>query len=187
MNIVIIAGSNRKGASSTGLAEYVGNLLMERQIGVNLFDLYRTPLPFYSTDESYSNHAALKELKQAMLEADAVVLSSPEYHGSITGVLKNALDHLSQEHFSNKPVLSMSSSGGPVGVSSLMTLQSIVRNLHGINMPEWISVGGEQNKWFQPGRIGEEIGHDMDQRIRRAVDAFLEFAQRLAAKAELKA
>ncbi|AJY77027.1 NADPH-dependent FMN reductase [Paenibacillus beijingensis] len=180
MNIVIIAGSNRKGATSTRLAEYVEGLIKEQHANVKLFDLYRSPVPFYSTDQPYSDHAALKELKQAVLNADGIILATPEYHGSISGVLKNALDHLSQEHFGNKPVLSMSSSGGAVGVSSLQQLQAIVRNLHGINMPEWISIGGEQRNWFEPG--GSGVGHDMEVRIRRALGAFLEFTQRLAVK-----
>lgn len=38
-------------------------------------------------------------------------------------------------HISGKPVLSVSSAGGPVGVSSLTHLQSIMRNLHGVNSP----------------------------------------------------
>jgi azobenzene reductase len=144
--------------------------------GVVLFDLYRSPLPFYSPEESFPDHAELRELKRVALTADAIVLASPEYHGSISGVLKNALDQLGQDHFKGKPVLSISSAGGPVGVSSLQQLQSIVRNLHGINSPEWLSIGGMQRKWFESVQDGYEIGQEIDDRIHRVVGAFLELA-----------
>lgn len=134
-------------------------------------------LPFYSPDEAFREEAALAELKKRMREADAVILATPEYHGSISGVLKNALDHLSQEHFSGKPVLSISSAGGSVGVSSLQQLQAIVRNLHGINCPEWMSIGGAQRKWFESAQDIYEVGQEVDDRIHRVLGAFLELAR----------
>ncbi|GGD77467.1 NADPH-dependent FMN reductase [Paenibacillus nasutitermitis] len=179
MKVVIIAGSNRKDATSTRLAEHVEDLIRQRGHKVLLFSLYRSPLPFYSPVNSFQDHEGLSELKLAMLEADAVVLASPEYHGSISGVLKNALDHLGQDHFSGKPVLSISSSGGTVGISSLQQLQSIVRNLHGINSPEWLSIGGAQRKWFEMEQGNYEGGQDIDDRIHRVLGAFLQLAQQV--------
>lgn len=177
MNIVIIAGSNRNASTSTRLAEYVERLIRQKGHNVTLFDLYRLPLPFYSQDESFLDNANVTDLNRLMLEADAIVLASPEYHGSISGVLKNALDHLGQEHFKGKAVLSISSAGGAVGVSSLQQLQSIVRNLHGINSPEWISIGGMQRKWFEIGQDGYEGGQEIQDRIHRVLGEFLELTQ----------
>lgn len=142
MNVVILAGSNRNNATSTRLGEYAVEIIRGQGHQARLFDLYKSPLPFYAPDEKQADHEHLTDLNTRMLAADAIILSTPEYHGSISGVLKNALDHLSQVHFSGKPVLSISSSGGAVGVSSLLQLQAIVRNLHGINAQEWISIGG---------------------------------------------
>lgn len=178
MKVVIITGSNSKISSSTRLAKHVGSILEENNHQVKLFDLYQSPLPYFSTDDAYSTHVALRELKQSMEQASAVVLSSPEYHGSISGVLKNVLDHLGQVHFEGKPVLSLSSAGGPVGVSSLQQLQSIVRNLHGINCPEWISIGGAERESFQQSaRSDAVIDKKADARIHRATESFMRLAQ----------
>ncbi len=173
MKIVIIAGSNRKSATSTRLAGYSQRLIGQKGHSATLFDLYRSPLPFYSPDEYHQEHADLHSLKRSLVEADGIVLVTPEYHGSISGVLKNALDHLGQEHFNNKVVLSVSSSGGAVGVSSLTQLQAMVRNLHGINSPEWLSIGGAQRKWFETEQDSYEIGQDIDDRIHRVIESFL--------------
>lgn len=180
MNIMIIAGSNHKAATSTRLSEYVRDVIAAEGHQVTLFDLYRKPLPFYSPDSEYGSTEPIKELQQAMHAADAVILATPEYHSSISGVLKNALDHLGQDHFRGKAVLSMSSAGGSVGVSSLTQLQTIVRNLHGINSPEWISIGGAQRNWFaEPHTDNEGGGGEIAERIKRVTRSFLDLAARI--------
>ena len=180
MKIVILAGSNRKSATSTHLAANVGQLISQKGHSVQLFDLYQTPLPFYSPEGVGHDHEAVLQLQQAMMQADAIALASPEYHGTISGVLKNALDFLGQDHFRGKAVLSMSSSGGAVGTSSLLHLQSIVRNLHGINSPEWISIGGAQRNQLVDGYAGYEgSGQDINDRIHRVALSFLELAERV--------
>ncbi|WP_053373617.1 NADPH-dependent FMN reductase [Paenibacillus sp. FJAT-27812] len=177
MKVTILTGSNRDSATSTRLAVHVGQLISKKGHSVLLHDLFQTPLPFYSPDGIGHDHAAVQQLQQAMREADAIVLASPEYHGSISGVLKNALDFLGQDHFRGKAVLSLSSSGGAVGTSSLQQLQAIVRNLHGINSPEWISIGGAQRNLLADGLAAYEGGgHEIHDRIHRSTLAFLELA-----------
>lgn len=182
MKITMIAGSNQRSATSTRLAEYIKHLATLEGHQVTLIDLYQTPLPFYSPDDANAGHEALEKLKEAMLEAEGIVLATPEYHSGISGVLKNALDHLGQDHFNNKVVLSVSSAGGAVAVSSLTQLQTIVRNLHGINCPDWISIGGDQRKSFQTGITYPDIHPDVDKRVRRVVDSFLKLTKQLAVK-----
>lgn len=157
MKITMIAGSNQRAATSTRLAEYIKHLATLEGHQVILIDLYQTPLPFYSPDDANAGHEALEKLKEAMLEAEGIVLATPEYHSGISGVLKNALDHLGQDHFNNKVVLSVSSAGGAIAVSSLTQMQTIVRNLHGINCPDWLSIGGDQRKSFQTGVTYQDI------------------------------
>ncbi len=180
MNIVIIAGSNRMGATSTRLAEYVASLVAAQGHQAAVVDLYKKPLPFYSPDNEYESTDAIQELHATMRAADAVVLATPEYHSGISGVLKNALDHLGQDHFRGKVVLSMSSAGGAVGTSSLQQLHTIVRNLHGINLPEWISIGGAQRNWFMESHTDNEgAGGDILDRVKRVALSFLELASRV--------
>ncbi|MBR2567199.1 MAG: NAD(P)H-dependent oxidoreductase [Paenibacillus sp.] len=182
MNIVILAGSNRKNATSTRLAEYTAEMIQGQGHEAILFNLYEKPLPFYAPDEKQETDENLADLTATMLAADAIILSTPEYHGSISGVLKNALDHLSQAHFSGKPVLSISSAGGAVGVSSLTQLQTMVRNLHGINAPEWISIGGAQRRRFEATFDGYEEyegSQDIEERVQRVLGSFLNLAQTL--------
>jgi len=167
MNIAIIAGSNHKHATSTQLLRYIARELRTRGADVTLIDLWAQPVPFYSPDNE-EMHPNVKLLVDAVAGADGLVFGTPEYHGSISGVLKNAVDYLSGALVAGKPVLSVSSSGGPVGVSSLTQLQTIVRNLHGINSPEWISIGGAKS--FAPDGAPADEGTRL--RVGQALDYF---------------
>ncbi|MDR6723960.1 azobenzene reductase [Paenibacillus amylolyticus] len=180
MKFIVVAGSNRKNATSTRLGEYVIQAIHGQGHEASLFDLYQTPVPFYAADEKLDDDLHLADLKARVLAADAIILATPEYHGSISGVLKNALDHLGQSYFSGKPVLSISSSGGAVGVSALLQLQAIVRNMHGINASEWISIGGAQRRRFEATYDGYEEyegSQDIEERIQRVLGSFLHLAE----------
>ncbi|MCZ8518046.1 MULTISPECIES: NADPH-dependent FMN reductase [Paenibacillus] len=174
MKITIVTGSNRTDASSTKLSRYIGKVLEESGAEVTLFDLFERPLPFYSPDIT-GDDPNLAAFRQALNEADGIVLSTPEYHGSLSGVLKNALDWVGFEQFDGKVTLSVSSAGGAVGVSSLQQLQTIVRNVHGINCPEWISVGGSQRDFAADG---EPADSKTQERVLRTVQYYVSMVER---------
>jgi len=178
IRIALLAGSNRKDASSTKLLRYMAGRLKERGVEAALFDVYESPLPMYSPDDE-EPHPNARRLASLVRSADALVLGTPEYHGSVSGALKNALDYLGSEEVGGKPTLSVSSSGGAVGVSSLTHLQSIVRGLHGINCPEWVSLGGRQ-RLFEDGAPADE---GMRARVDRALDQLTRIAAALKSDA----
>jgi len=170
MQIAILAGSNRRESASTRMARYLQTRLRTLGHSASLFDLRENPLPLYDPD-SDEEAAAARELDRLMRECDAIILTTPEYHGTVSGVLKNALDYLGSEHFDGKAVLSVSAAGGAVGVSSLTHMQAIVRNLHGVNCPDWISIGGDQRRFGSDGepeneRMRLRVGHVLGNFVR---------------------
>lgn len=82
------------------------------------------------------------ELAQAVAEADGIIIATPGYHGSISGVMKNALDTLElgrddpQPYLSGKPVGTIvTAAGSQAGGTSLLTLRAIVHALRGWPTP----------------------------------------------------
>ncbi|NHN31265.1 NADPH-dependent FMN reductase [Paenibacillus agricola] len=171
--ITIISGSNRAQATTTQLCSYLQQVLESKGCLVTLLDLYVMPLPLYSPDVVCED-ANLAILRNSLNEADGIILATPEYHGAPSGVLKNALDFVGSAQFSGKVVLSVSSTGGPVGVSSLQQLQTIVRSVHGINCPEWISIGGE-NRTFTPE--GEPVNEKLRERALHTLQYFVKMVE----------
>jgi chromate reductase len=76
-------------------------------------------IPPYDADLEAETPAAVAELRQAMREADAVLVATPEYNHSIPGVLKNALDWASrpagQSALTGKPAAVVGASTGMFG------------------------------------------------------------------------
>lgn len=79
---------------------------------------YRS-IPLFDQDlESRGVPDAVLQLAQEIRSADALLIASPEYNFSISGVLKNAIDWMSrqpEQPFRNKPVALLSATLGPVG------------------------------------------------------------------------
>ena len=78
----------------------------------------RFPLYDGDLEDSEGIPAAVQRLADQIAEADAVVISGPEYNKSITGVLKNALDWVSRTEgnpWKDKPVAILSATAGRAG------------------------------------------------------------------------
>ena len=143
MHVVALVGSLRKESLNMQLA----HTLQERYkdtMTVAVADI--GALPHYNQDEELDPPAVVKEFKDSLKKADAVIIITPEYNWSIPGVLKNALDWASRVDrvLAGKPVL-------PMGVSMGM-LGTIRAQLH---LREILTSMGVQAKVLPPG--GNEI------------------------------
>jgi FMN reductase len=98
-------------------------------------------LPLFDPRPGATTNAQL-ELASAIRNADGVILASPGYHGSISGVIKNALDTLeltrgdAQPYFSARPVGAIITADGWQAVgTTLMALRAIIHALRGWPTP----------------------------------------------------
>jgi chromate reductase, NAD(P)H dehydrogenase (quinone) len=118
VRILGISGSLRRGSHNTSLLRAAADLLPP---GVEL-EIYEgiRDLPPYDPDlDTRLGHPAVARLRKAIASADGVLIATPEYNGSIPGVLKNALDWASRPFPENslrgKPVAVMGASTGLFG------------------------------------------------------------------------
>ena len=178
MIITILSGSNHSGSTTGRLCAWMAGHVESHGHAVHLFDVHARPLPLYTEDVNEWDDDNVRLLRTWMDEAHAIVLATPEYHGSLSGACKNAIDFLWPQ-FAGKPVMSVSIAGGVVGTSSLIHLQTIVRNVHGINSPEWVSLGGAKRELTE---TGEPTDAKTAARVRKACDTLLDLAGRLRAE-----
>src|SRR5918911_352109 len=90
IRVLALAGSFRKGSLNQALIQTARELAPDR-VRIDGFGL-RT-VPFYDGDlEAAGDPVEVKTLKNAIAEADALLIVTPEYNGSIPAVLKNAID-----------------------------------------------------------------------------------------------
>lgn len=172
LNILGIAGSLRERSSTLFALEYALGLLSRVGCHTRIFDLRKADLPFCNGDPDGQSQASpgLVDLREAVSEAHALVLVTPEYHGGISGVLKNALDLLDARHLAGKVAGVVSVLGGAANGNAWSDLSRILRSCHAWVLPQYVAIG-RASSVFVDGRIA-----DVDLQIR-----FDEFAESLAA------
>lgn len=98
MKILLFAGSLRKDSLNKKLLAKIQNILSEdKSLEVQVLDLQALNFPVYDGDiEAQGIPENVSKMGQAISQADGVIISSPEYNGSIASPLKNAIDWVSR-------------------------------------------------------------------------------------------
>jgi FMN reductase len=128
-------------------------------------------LPLYSPADDARTGGAL-ELIEAVRAADGLLVASPGYHASLSGMVKNALDYLEDLREDERPYLTgrgvgciATGAGWQATVATLATLRSIVHALRGwptplgaaINTAPGRSEDDHERARFQLQTIGAEV------------------------------
>lgn len=110
--ILLISGSLRKDSYNTKVLESIRNLFT----GKYEFAFANVNLPLFNADLESDFPEEVIKFKDEINSADAVIIATPEYNRSISGVLKNAIDWASRPNgknsFDSKPVLTLGVSNG---------------------------------------------------------------------------
>ncbi len=151
VKFVGIAGSLRADSYSHLALSLAAQRLEALGAEVEILDLRQMHLPFCSGEQEYPDYPDVDRLRKAVKEADGLMLATPEYHGSVSGVLKNALDLMSFEHLCDKVTGLISVLGGQSNSNALNDLRTILRWVHAWVIPEQIAIRHLQNfKPFSP-------------------------------------
>jgi FMN reductase len=139
--IVGIGGTTRSGSSSESALRLA--LAAARDEGARIEIVCGTDLvlpPFEPSDSARA--AGAIRLVQLLRECDGVILSSPGYHGSMSGLIKNALDYTEDMRLDQRPYLEGRAVGSIVCAqgwqatdTTLVALRSLVHALRGWPTP----------------------------------------------------
>ena len=106
-------------------------------------------------------------------EADAVLLGTPMYHGSYSGVLKNALDHCGFDEFEGKTVGLLAVAGGGFPVTALDHLRSVCRALDAWVLPHQAAIPNASAQFDGDGIVDDRL----DDRVRVLGRRVVEYAR----------
>ena len=161
--VIGLAGSLRTGSATQMAVRYA--LLGAEKHGAQtqLLDIASYDLPFLGRDKEPKGRIAVERFLGDIRAADGIVLGSPEIHGSLSGVLKNALDLTDRHAFEGKMLGLIGVAGGQMGASETLShLRAIARSLHAWVVPAQVSIGGA-DKAFDSG--GEPVDTDLRDRL----------------------
>lgn len=155
MKLLGISGSLRSGSHNTLLTREAARLFGDVeyvQADLNL--------PLYNGDDEDRDGlpAAVETLVAQIAEADGVIISTPEYNGGVTGVLKNALDWISRakpQPWKDKPVAVMSAAAGRTGgILAQTMLRTCMNNFQPRIAPAAaVAIAGSGNEFGEDGQL----------------------------------
>jgi FMN reductase len=157
MLIVGIGGTTRPGSSSETALRIALDVAEQAGCTTRAFGADDLRLPLYDpTDRSRSRKATA--LLRAVEEADGFILSSPGYHGTVSGLVKNALDYTEDLRDNDRPYLAdrpvgciAVAYGWQAAVNTLNALRDITHALRGWPTPYGASVNASGHV-FEQGR-----------------------------------
>ena len=140
-NVLGVAGSTRQGSYSTQTLKIVLEHAKKHGAEVRLLELNRIVLPLYNPSASASKE--VEHTAEAVAWADAFILTSPDYHGSMSGALKNFLDHFYEE-FAGK-LFGYIVASHEKGLTVMEQMRTVVRQCYGWSLPYGVSINGPQD------------------------------------------
>ena len=133
--VVALCGSLREGSSTHAALQIALSGAKDAGAEVELLRLSEYDLVFQGSVANEDDYpAGIFKLREKVKRAHGIILGSPEYHGSFSGVLKSALDLMGFDEFENKVIGLIGVSGGRKGaVNTLSMLRTV-----GTAMRAWV-------------------------------------------------
>jgi NAD(P)H-dependent FMN reductase len=141
LNVLGVAGSIRQASYSTRALKIALEYAKKHGAEVRLLELNKVILPLYDPTAPASKE--VEHTTESLAWADAFILASPDYHGSMSGSLKNFLDYFYEE-FAGK-VFGYIVASHEKGLTVMDQMRTAVRQCYGWSMPYGVSINGPQD------------------------------------------
>src|ERR1041385_580162 len=176
--LTLLGGSLREPSRTRALLQVSLAFARERGIEAQLLDLRELDLPMFLPDRTLEDYplgkqAAIAQLLEAYRRAHAMVWACPTYHGTVSGVFKNALDFAELLADDERPYLH----GCAVGIITINDTSTLTAMSHCVH---------ELRAWLAPTQIMatersfsetfELIDERIRQRLARQIDELISFA-----------
>lgn len=135
-----------------------------------LLDLREYDLPVFDPDDRDVGDA--QRLKDEIDAADAVVFGTPNYHGSYSGALKNALDYCGRDEIAGSAVGLLEVAGGDFPKSALMHLRTVARTLNAWTLPLEVGIPAAYDTVSEDGIEDPDI----EERVQKLGRQLVEYA-----------
>ena len=136
VNILAVAGSLNRNSATRSVIKLMSDQLGAAGAQVDFLDLSEEPLALFNPDSSHG-HESFPKLKERVEQADVFLLGTPDYHGSMSGAMKNFLDHFWPE-FAGKLFATVVASHEK-GLTVTDQLRTVARQCYAWSMPYAVS------------------------------------------------
>ena len=160
LRVLGISGSLRKASWNT-IALRAAQKLAPAGMSIEIAEI--RDIPFYDGDVESTTGipAAAQAFREKIRAADALLIASPEYNASVSGVLKNAIDWASrppQQPLDGKPIAIFGASPGATGtIRGQQHLRQVLANVNGLVLVQpVVAIGMAAQRFDADGNITDE-------------------------------
>jgi NAD(P)H-dependent FMN reductase len=179
--IVIISGTNRPGSNTRKVTAHFKASYRSLGVKTRLLDLAELPPEIFSSTAYAEKPGGFSTFADAILASDGLVIVTPEYNGSVPGILKYFIDMLPfPESFEQRPVCFVGLAAGIWGaLRPVEQLQAIFGYRNAYIFPERVFMPGINQLLDEAGRFTRP---DIDKRLEKQAAGFVGFVENLRAK-----
>ncbi len=176
--MTLIVGTNRPGSSTRQVAAQIEEIYRELETPLRVLDLAQLPPEIFHPGSYAEKPAGFKPFSEGVLQASGLIVVTPEYNGSLPGVLKYFIDMLEfPESFERRPVCFVGVAAGMWGaLRPVEQLQAIFgyRNAH--IFPERVFLPRIGTLLDAGGRLKDP---ELVERLRTQQQGFVAFVKKL--------
>lgn len=187
--ILAFAGSTREASFNKKLVNVAAAGARDAGAEVTVIDLRDFPMPLYDGDLEAADGLpeAARRLKALFMENQGLLISSPEYNGGMSAVLKNAIDWVSRSEgdegglaaYKNKVAGIMGTSPGRLGgLRGLPQVRQILSGLGVLVIPQQHALGGARQAFGDDGMLVDSAAQatvtGIGARVTRTIQALLQ-------------
>src|SRR5438093_2346164 len=151
LHVLAVVGSLKPSSITRSVMVDVADRLRAEGCSVDLLDFEKEPLPLYNPESAY-NAPGFDALQARVERADAYVLGTPDYHGSISGAMKNFLDYFWRE-FAGKLIATIVASHEK-GLTVSDQLRTVARQCYAWTLPYGVSFAERED--VRDGQIASD-------------------------------
>ncbi len=162
IRVLAIGGSTRPRSMSEMALRLAANAARDAGAAVQIIASRSLIMPVYDTEREFRTPQACA-LIDALREVDALIISSPGYHGSLSGMMKNALDYLEDLRCDRRIYLDgmavgciAVAHGWQATVSTLQTMRTVIHALRGWPSPLGVAINASQTSFDESGACMDE-------------------------------
>ena len=176
--MTLIVGTNRPASNTRKVARQIEEIYADLKVPLNVLDLANMPSEIFSPNSYATKPKTFEPFSEGVLRASGLHVVTPEYNGSVPGVLKYFIDMLKfPESFIRRPVCFVGVSAGIWGaLRPIEQLQAIFGYRSAYIYPERVFLPGINDLLDESGRLKDA---DLIQRIRTQAEGFVDFVERL--------
>ena len=176
--ITLIVGTNRPGSNSRKVARHIEEIYAGLKVPLHVLDLAQLPPEVFSPSSYAEKPKSFQPFADAVLKSAGLHLVSPEYNGSLPGILKYFIDMLKfPESFEKRPVCFVGVAAGIWGaLRPVEQLQAIFGYRNAFLFPERVFLPRINELLDDSGRLQDP---ELVQRLRSQVEGFVDFVERL--------